>query len=197
MRNLVGGFILLAIGTLLLLDNLGIADFGEMIGTFWPIILIVIGISILLRRRPSSMKIDGTTQPFSTTTEPSQQLQDDLIHESGVFGNIFFEATSKNFKGGSLSTVFGDSIVNLSNIQIAAGEHVLRVHGVFGNTTVRVPTNTAIAITASTVLGEMVILGQRKGGFSSDLRITPDTFASAPNRLVLQISRVFGNVRVS
>ncbi|MBI1803996.1 MAG: cell wall-active antibiotics response protein [Ignavibacteriae bacterium] len=195
MRNFTGGLILLTIGTLLLLDNLGIADFGDMVKTFWPLIIIAIGASILLRRRTYSPPPDTSITP-AQIQETTQRLDSDLIHQSIVFGDIFFTATSQNFKGGSLSTVFGDGVVNLSNIRIAEGDHVLRVHGVFGKTTIILPPDGAIVITASSVLGDMSILGQRRGGFSSDLRTATSSYTSASNRLTININRVFGEIRV-
>ena len=42
------GLILMAIGTLLLLEKLGIISHG--LGTYWPVILIVAGLSMLFNR---------------------------------------------------------------------------------------------------------------------------------------------------
>jgi len=195
MRNLVGGIVLFTIGTLLLLDNLGIADFGDVVTTFWPLALIAVGISIILRRRPSPL----TPAPAGTPpmqAESFSPLEGDLVHQSNVFGDIIFTAGSQTFKGGSVSTVFGDSIVNLSKTRTAEGDHLLRVHGVFGNTTILLPPDAGVAIIASAVFGEMTVLGQRRGGFSSDLRITTPSYASSSNRLTINVNRVFGNIRV-
>lgn len=47
------GATLIALGVLFLLDNLGVLDFGNFIGTCWPSALIVVGLwQILARRRP-------------------------------------------------------------------------------------------------------------------------------------------------
>jgi len=49
------GLVLIAFGVLFLLDQLGRTDFGDIIGTYWPVILILIGISIFIGngfRRP-------------------------------------------------------------------------------------------------------------------------------------------------
>ncbi len=47
------GIILLLFGVLFLLDNLGIMcfDFWGFIGDWWPVILIVLGISIIFKRK--------------------------------------------------------------------------------------------------------------------------------------------------
>jgi hypothetical protein len=50
--NIVGAMVLIVIGSVFLLDNLGLADIslGHLIRTWWPAILIVLGISLLFRR---------------------------------------------------------------------------------------------------------------------------------------------------
>ena len=50
-RNVVGAVVLIVIGSVFLLDNLGLADIslGRLIRTWWPAILIVVGISLLFR----------------------------------------------------------------------------------------------------------------------------------------------------
>ena len=52
MRPYLSAFILIAIGLLFLLQNLGIADInlGHLIATWWPLILIVVGVSMLFKR---------------------------------------------------------------------------------------------------------------------------------------------------
>ena len=52
-RRLIPALVLIALGTLFLLDNLGLGGFdaGRLIGTWWPALLILAGVSQLLRRR--------------------------------------------------------------------------------------------------------------------------------------------------
>ena len=53
-RPYLGALILITLGVLFLLDNLGVADFGTIISTYWPLILILIGIRIFFRYGRSS-----------------------------------------------------------------------------------------------------------------------------------------------
>ncbi len=55
-RNLFGIFVVL-IGVLFLLDTLGYSDFGDIIGTYWPMVLIIFGVINLFDK--SSAKIYG------------------------------------------------------------------------------------------------------------------------------------------
>lgn len=49
--TLLNGLLLVAIGTLFLLDRLRIADFGELVRSYWPMFIVLFGISNLSRRR--------------------------------------------------------------------------------------------------------------------------------------------------
>jgi hypothetical protein len=83
-RPYLGALILITLGILFLLDNLGIADFGTIISTYWPLILIIIGIRIFFRYGRSS------TQPSQSTTVntgATQELNASTIHNSNVFGD--------------------------------------------------------------------------------------------------------------
>ena len=203
MRNLFWGIILVSFGTLFLLDNLGVADFGDVMHDFWPLILIIWGASILLRKKeivpPASPT--QTIPPFSPPPPPtsgsSGTYENELLHQSNVFGNIHVSVSSINFKGGSVSTVFGDCTIDLSKAEFAAGEHILRIHGVFGDSTVIIPKEAAVMVEASTTFGDIAGLGQARQGFSPSLMASTPNYATAEKRLKITVNRVFGDVRVS
>ena len=222
MRNLYWGFILIIIGILLLLDNLGVADFGDMIHDYWPVILVVWGLGILLRRRsvstapsPAGYPQGGSEQigsqqgvsPGAESQQPGSsqsrasaggpnQSESELIHQSSAFGDISVNVTSPHFRGGSVSTVFGGSNLDLSAAGIAEGEHELRIHGVFGDSRLVLPKDAAVAISASSVFGDLFILGQRKGGISTEIQHVTPSYPLASNRLKVTITRIFGSIRV-
>ncbi len=52
MRPYLSAIILIALGVLFLLQNLGVADInlGHLIAKWWPLILIVVGVSMLFKR---------------------------------------------------------------------------------------------------------------------------------------------------
>jgi predicted membrane protein len=206
MRNVFWGFILVLFGTLLLLDNLGIADFSDMIHNYWPLILVLWGVSILIRRNRAQPAYEAPPAPGTTDAGTAQSphyegapypIDGDLIHQSEVFGDTDVVIRSQNFLGGSISSVFGDTRIDLSTITIATGEFTLRVHSVFGNVRIMLPPNAAIAISANSTFGDVSVLGQRKNGFSSFLVATTPTFTTADRRLKITISKVFGDLYVA
>lgn len=44
------GILLIVLGSMFLLDSLGVMEFHYVIRKFWPVVLIAIGIGILMRR---------------------------------------------------------------------------------------------------------------------------------------------------
>jgi hypothetical protein len=51
-RSLLAPLILICLGSLFLLQNLGwVPNLGPLLARWWPLILIVVGVSMLLRRR--------------------------------------------------------------------------------------------------------------------------------------------------
>jgi len=51
-HNLIAPLILIALGSLFLLQNLGLMpNLGPLLARWWPLILIMVGVSMLLRRR--------------------------------------------------------------------------------------------------------------------------------------------------
>ncbi len=192
-NNLLLGVVLITFGLFFLLDNLGFADFGELIQDYWPLLIIVWGLSILIRRRPATMPQPADGRPAA---EGIPALDKEAFSESTVFGHLFSSISSQAFKGGSISTVFGDCEVDLTKATFAEGEHSLRVHGVFGNTNIILPKECAVSVTASSLFGTLTLLGQHKSGVATDMTMSSPTYASSSNRMRIHVNRVFGDVRI-
>ena len=51
-NSLVGAYVLIALGTYFLLQKLGwMPNIGPLLAEWWPVILIVIGLTMIVRRR--------------------------------------------------------------------------------------------------------------------------------------------------
>ncbi len=60
--SLFWGVLLIGIGILFLLDNLGIVYFDEIISDYWPLILIAVGLKIILGAKGSNKSKEPTTE---------------------------------------------------------------------------------------------------------------------------------------
>ena len=190
------GFSLVLIGIIFLLDSTGTFDAGDLIRTYWPLLLVIWGITMLTRsgfRRslPAAVPAPAGTFPGAATTDQSESLK-----SSNVFGDVDIRVTSPSFTGGSATTVFGDISVDCHQGGLADGEHSLTVSGVFGDSRVIVPPGIALDITAHALLGDVSVLDQKRGGVSASVRYTTPGFDGAPKRLRVSVSQVFGDIDV-
>lgn len=194
-RSYIGALILITLGILFLLENFGLADVGDLIGTFWPVILIIIGLSVLLRRHqvppmahmPSGQQhSSGAAQTFDTS----------MLNNSSVFGDIDMKIVVPGFRGGMVSCVFGDVNLDLSEVLLADGEHLLKLDGVFGGLHLLLPKDLAVFVTARAVFGDVKVLGNTRGGIGQELTYTSPNYADAPKKLRVYANQVFGDVRI-
>lgn len=195
------GILLIAVGLLFLMDTAGVWDFRQIFRTWWPALLILWGFLILRRRAPRTATGAAWTRAGDTSSTGSAfstrgGSDGDRLDDNAVFGEVNVRHTSKNFKGGSVSTVFGDVHVDLSEVRCAEGEQALNVNGVFGNVSVVLPPGQACSVSASTLLGTVRVGDEESRGFSPNaFRESPD-YATAPRKLRLRVSQVFGDLRV-
>jgi predicted membrane protein len=192
-RPYLGAIILITLGVLFLLDNLGIADFGTIISTYWPLILILIGIRIFFRYGRSSTQSSPSGSAISGATQESNAS---MINNSNVFGDVDLKINSKEFRGGAISNTFGDMNIDLSEIALAEGEQLLKIDGVFGDLHVLVPKDIEIAATTHSVFGDVRVLGNMKSGFGQEIFYSSPNYSAASKKLRIVSNQVFGDVKV-
>ena len=194
-RPYLGALILIILGILFLLDNLGVANFGEMISTYWPIILILIGLRMFLRYgRHTSDTTDAPNISMGSATTLESSVS--TVHNSNTFGDIDLKFSSKEFRGGSISNTFGDMNIDLADIQLAEGEQTLKLDGVFGDLHVLVPKDIEINVSTHSVFGDVRALGTVKTGFGQQISYSTPNYPGATKKLRIVSNQVFGDVRI-
>ena len=189
------GTILVLVGALFLLDTLHVVNFSTLIEGFWPLLLVLLGLWVIFRTRSAAAPAEktGDQQVFGDLNTESSA---DSIHHSTVFGDLSIRATSAAFKGGVISTVFGDTVLDLSTCTLADGEQTLSINGVFGECSVRLPGKTPYSVVAHALFGSLHTPDQQREGVSSTLNYDSAGYSSAPKRLKINVSQVFGAVRI-
>lgn len=192
-NNLLWGSILIFIGLLFLLNNFNIMDFGDFFSTFWPVILILVGLKIILDKRRAGSGARMDTQP-----EMNNGVQKTIgtLSESNVFGDIKIISDSQKFTGGSVNNVFGDIRVDISKVQLENAQAKLYVSGIFGDLTVILPERIAYRVKASAVAGDLMVFGNKREGIFPSLEHSSENYNTATKRLFLQTSIVFGSVNI-
>ena len=165
------GLILISIGSFFLLPDL--FDFSfNFIRLFWPLLLIVVGLSLILTKGHTGTwrkhRREGSTETG-------------VIDEFNVFSGSKRRFANQVFKGGEISNVFGGSELDLTQAILDEGETVLNIHFVFGGGSLIVPADWNVRIEVVSIFG----------GFSDERKIIKHG-ADSTRVLVLKGNCIFG-----
>ncbi len=166
------GFIFLIIGAVFIIPDIFYWP-RIRFRDWWPIVLIIIGISIFLRRRDGGFRDVG-------------DVDEDYIDDSSIFGGSEKSVSSKNFKGGKVTSIFGGSTINFSDAKMAEEGAIIDVFCLFGGNELIVPSDW-------TVVNESFVIF---GGFS-DRRSRSVTEKNDPKKILkIKGSIVFGGSEI-
>lgn len=146
------GIVFLVIGTFFLLPHI-FGFYPFRVRDWWPLILIVMGVVIFVRRRDYNRMAQ------------TQEDNSDYFFDSSIFGGSSKSFTSKNFQGGKVTSVFGGSEIDFSETEMAMGDAVLDIFCLFGGNEMRIPNDW-------TVVNDCFVLF---GGFEDKRKLTSET----------------------
>ena len=190
------GGILILLGALLLLDNFYYLDFGDIISTYWPLILVAIGIKMIYNRSRYRVEGEESFESFTSSAEEGGKSSKDGLSESNVFGDIQLQVASENFRGGSVSNVFGDIKLDLSEIKLARGITNVFINGVFGDVTIIAPKGIPFKARTNSVAGDIMVRSNKREGLFTKLEHTEGDYDKAAEKLYIQCSIVFGSINI-
>lgn len=133
------GTVFLLIGGFFLLPD--IIDIPRIrLRDWWPAILIVVGVTMILRRKNyDASGIDEDNRDFFNNTS--------------IFGGSNKAFTSQNFQGGKVTSVFGGSEIDFADASLGQEEVILDVFCLFGGNNIRVPNDWTIVNDSFVLLG--------------------------------------------
>lgn len=171
-----GAYIMILIGLVFMMNDF----YPDVINTkfIWPVLIIALGISMILKTGTAKKKL-------KLQAEFDQIPKDDHLNTAAFFSGITKKVVTKNFKGATISSVFGGNEVNLSQADFE-GEAVIDVTCVFGGVNLIIPSNWKIKSDLTSVFGG--IEDQRPIGVGND---GPDE-----KTLILKGSCVFGGIEI-
>ncbi len=135
--------VLISIGLFFLID---IPDnFRE---NFWPAIIVLVGISLILQWRRSPRqhhyRNDHLGDEYTNST--------DYIDETAIFGGRNLSVVSENFQGGKITSIFGGSKINLLYSKPVPG-CTIDVETIFGGTKIIVPEDWNVKVEVVSIFG--------------------------------------------
>lgn len=159
-RNPFFGFVLIAVGVLsLILQLLNIQyDHGR---AFLSVFLIAIGLSILFRHRQHPhhyWKHQRKWQEYENWKQHEHwfektETSSDIIDEVNIFGGCERKITSRNFKGGKVTAIFGGSSLDMRDCVLADGINTLDIVNIFGGTKLLIPSHWKVHIEIASIFG--------------------------------------------
>lgn len=174
-----GAWIMILLGGAFLLTANHILEWHQ-VWKYWPVVLIVIGLSIVFGRHGGRR---WHVPPDDGEDIDVEASGDNIIRGTAIFGGVERRITDKNFKGGTISAVFGGAEIDLRSADLDEKGAVLDVSVIFGGAEIRVPESWALELRPSVILGGV-----------SNKASNPEE-SSGP-RLVIKASAIFGGVDI-
>jgi len=192
------GFILILFGILLLLDQMGIMDFGDLISTFWPVLLILIGVKMVLfpRHKHDDARVYAEHIDAAEASEAPAVSSEKTAHYSRLAGDIRTQIDAEDFAGAKYSVTFGDIDIDASAMQISSGQRTLYVNTTFGDIRLHLPQSLPCLVRATCTAGDIAIWHVRAGGLFVQRTFKTDSFDTATNRLIVVSTCIFGDIKV-
>ncbi len=166
----VGG-ILLGLGFIFVLDDWFYVDVS--IWDLWPIALIVVGIYIIRRKTPTTADIEAESAEDK-----------DLIEDTAIFSGGDKVITSHNFRGGTLTAIFGGSNIDLTTSKLSPRSANIEIFYLFGGSKIRVPQDWNVELRVTSIFGGM-----------TDKRVIKD-HTENPEKLYIKGLIVFGGAEI-
>lgn len=162
----LGNLILIILGGLLQADLLDILDINIW-KIFWPILLIIIGLNLLIPKKTKSVTFyydrGNNKDSFAKDKEDYEEYKnetdyDDITAESYISKSVILSTLdirnhSKNFKGGNITCILGGMDLDLRGTEIKEKEVILNVNVLLGGIDIFVPNSWRVEVTASAILG--------------------------------------------
>lgn len=175
-QNKRAGAILLVIGLIFVVDDW--FRIRTSIWDFWPLIFVFAGVQLIRRTVKKS--------EASEAGENYEPHDPNRIEDVAVFSGGDRIISTKNFKGGSLTAVFGGSNIDLTMAGMEQNTAEVEIFYMFGGSKIRVPKDWQVDLRVTNIFGGM-----------SDKRIIHDPNATSDKRLVIKGLVIFGGAEIS
>jgi predicted membrane protein len=195
--KIIVGVVILLLGLLVLLKNINMVDVGvlQIIRTYWPLLLIVLGMEAIRISQKYRRKFQRWKEEIKPEMEP--EMEGGEIRIIRKFGSYRFDFKNKELPSGIIELGFGEVLLDIRDAIIPEGNNVLKILSKMGSVKIRANREQPLTIQAKVFMGDVRIFESRQSGFSPEVEYKSDTFESSPSKLTLQIKQSMGEIVVS
>jgi predicted membrane protein len=172
----------LGVGAVFFLTENDILD-GHEVWKYWPVILILVGLSIIFKRaKPTRAKL-YEKDDYRGTADEAPSSNQGRVDETGIFTGINRRVTSKNFGGGALTAIFGGVEIDLTGAELGENGAVLDCTAIFGGVEICIPKSWTVDIHSTAI-------------FAGVERKYSNVEGTEGKRLIIDATAIFGGVEV-
>ncbi len=142
------GYALIVIGGIWLSARLFGYNFGNLIEDYWPIILVLLGIFIIVK---SSKNNSGKEQ--ESKFEEEIETSRDEIDVAAILSARKVKVDSKNFRGGKITCFMGGVDLDLIYAELKDGVQTLDLIAIFGGFDIYLPKEWNVNIKVTSIFG--------------------------------------------
>jgi predicted membrane protein len=153
----VWGITLLAIGALLVLENLGVAHIR--FDTIWPLIIIGVGVLMIWQAAGPRTRPDGTTNsqwPEIFSRWSRTNSNEDDFNGVAILGGFKRRITTKKFKGGKVLSFMGGFQIDLRQADMEGDSATIEAMSVMGGGEIKVPETWLVSMEGISLFGAFV-----------------------------------------
>jgi predicted membrane protein len=161
-RHTFIGAVMLILGAIMLIGNLGYIPIHIGFATIWPILLIAVGLMMVVRRfggggpwgigSRSPYVWQGVSNKTVTTGEFDAPSFGYFAFMSGVKQRII----TKNFRSGRVTAVWGGFELDLTQAEIDGDEAVIDITAFMGGGKIRIPNTWIVEMRGAPIMGGLV-----------------------------------------
>lgn len=151
------GITLVVIGGFFLIPRLGVFlpmfDFYINMNIIWPLLLIIIGVTILLKNSQSKARTHKKWSKINAEEVNEDLGATDFIDKSVIFSSSTEFVLSNALIGGEVSTVMGETILDLRKAKLKNNKALLSISTIFGSCIIYAPSHWNVQINSQNILG--------------------------------------------
>jgi len=164
-RDKTTGILMITISSVLIIGDVFDMRFWEVVRLVIPLVLIIAGLSIILRKQAFSPR---------QINVPDGDSINDYINETNIFSGGEKLVSSHNFKGGAITSIFGGSELDMRHSQLAPGVNSIDLLCIFGGNSIKVPEDWDVKIDVNAIFG----------GFSDSRRLEKKEMSENPEKVL-------------